>query len=196
MLRQLLLVQTLASIFSCKNNVQTVDNIDKVDTSLKILVYGLPDREQRRAMNTVAKKYDFHYFPVAGCVVSEHLLDSVNKENKKVYEILEKKFGKNWRLTFAAQVDTMKNLQKQVEELVKKESYITDKENQLEKDDNGLDYLIEPIVGHETFGVKAYGWGQWNGKTELVIYYKLTVDLTKKTVIKNSDVIEKLSNRS
>ena len=196
MLRQLLLGLTLTSIFSCKNNVQTVNNSNKVDTSLKILVYGLPDREQRRAMNTVAKKYDFHYYPVAGCVVSEHLLDSVNKENKKVYEILEQKFGKNWRLTFAAQVDTMKNLQRQVEELVKKESYITDKENELEKDDNGLDYLIEPIVGQETFGVKAYGWGQWNGKTQLVIYYKLTVDLTKKIVIKNSDVVEKLFNRS
>jgi hypothetical protein len=194
MLRQLLAVIAITALFSCKRTVQTVDTRNKVDTSLRILIYGLYEREQDRAMNTVAQKYDFRYYHVAGCVISEHLLDSVNKENKRIYKILEQRFGKNWRFTFAEEVETMENLQEQVETLVKKESYITVKENELEKDGNGLDYSIDPIEGQKTFAVKAYGWGQWHDKTELVIYYQLTVNLTKKTVVKNSDVIEKLYN--
>lgn len=106
MFRHLIFGLILTSIFSCKSNIQTINNSNKVDTSLKILIYGLLDREQFRAMNTVAKKYNFHYYPVGGCVISKHLSDSVNKENKKVYEILVKKFGKNWRSTFADEVDT------------------------------------------------------------------------------------------
>ncbi|HVY75298.1 MAG TPA: hypothetical protein VG890_10735 [Puia sp.] len=143
-------------------------------------------------MNTVAKNYGFLYYGVTGCIISQKLLDSVNKENKRVYEILEQRFGKNWKLAFAKKVDTMENLQEQVEELVKKEPYIVDEEKKLEKEGDGLDHLINPITEQNIFEVKAYGWGQWKGETELLVYYKLTVDLRKKTVTKNSDITEKL----
>lgn len=198
MFQQFLLGVLFTLIISCKNNADTTNTAETVtvDTTLKILIYGLPNMEQRRAMNTVAKKYGFTYFAVAGCIISEKLSDSVRKENKRVYEILERRFGNNWRPTFAAEVDTMQQLQQQVEALVKKEQYIINKESELEKDGNGLEYLIDPIAGQNTFDVKAYGWEQCNGETELVIYYKMTVDLSKKAVIKNSEVVERLYNRS
>lgn len=192
MLRQYFVGLFLFLIFSCKSGVHKGDKQPNVDTTLKILTYGLPNREQQRAMNTVAKKYGFHYFGVAGCVVSENLLDSVNRENKRVYEILGQKFGKDWRLKLASEVDTMKRLQANVEELVKKENYIIDKENELEKDGNGLEYLVDPTDKQNFFTVKVYGWGQWNGEMELIVYYKLNVDLTDKKVTKISSVLERL----
>lgn len=196
MFRQFFLGQFLLIVFSCKTSFHINDKSTNVDTTLQILTHGLPDREQQRAMNSVAKKYGFRYYGVAGCIVSEHLLDSVNKENERVYKILEQRFGKDWLLTFATEVDTMERLQAQVEELVKKENYIVDKENELEKDGNGLYYLIDPTDKQNVFAVKAYGWGQWNGETELIVYYKLTVNLTMEKVIKNSNMVEPLYNRN
>jgi hypothetical protein len=110
----------ILSMISCKNNNHSAYNHNIVDTTLKILIYGLQDREQLRAMDTMASKYGFRFYAVAGCVISKLLLDSLNKQNKKVYAVLEQRFGRNWKLTFSTEVDSMRNLQKQVEVLLKK----------------------------------------------------------------------------
>jgi hypothetical protein len=196
MLLKILTALLFISVVSCKNNTTITGKSNITDTSLKILTYGLPSREGTRAMNTVAKQYGFHYYAVAGCIISKSLLDSVNRENKKVYEILEKRFGNNWRSTFAEQVDSMEQLQMNVEELVKKQDYIIAKQKELKKDGNGLDYKIQPTDKQNIFFVKAYGWGMWNGKTELLVYYTLTVDLSRKLVIKSSEDVEKLYKNS
>jgi len=192
MLLKMLTALLFISLVSCKNKTTITAISNTVDTSLKILTYGLPSKEGTRAMNTVAKQYGFRYYPVAGCIISKSLLDSVNRENKKVYEILEKRFGSNWRSTFSKQVDSMEHQQICVEELVKKQDYIIAKQKELEKDGNGLDYKIQPTDKQKIFTVKVYGWRLWNGKTELLAYYTLTVDLSRKLVIKNSEEIEKL----
>ncbi len=196
MLRQLSVGLIFFFIVCCKNKTLPIDKVKAADTSLKILTYGLANIEQQRAMNTLAKKYSFHYYSVAGCIVSKQLLDSVDKENDKVYNILKERYGKDWRLTFATEVDTMQKLQHDVEELVKKERYIRDKERELWKEENGLDYLINPTTQTNIFTVKVYGWGTWNGESELLVYYKLSVDLNKKRVKLTSSTPERLYNRS
>lgn len=195
MLLKILTALLFISIVSCKNDPTITLKSNIADTSLKILTYGLPSKEGTRAMNTVAKQYGFRYYPVAGCVISKSLLDSVNKENKKVYEILEQRFGNNWRLTFAEQVDSMEHQQMHVEELVMKQDYIIAKQKDLRKDGNGLDYKIQPTDKQNIFTVKAYGWGIGNSEKELLVYYTLTVDLSRKLVIKNSEEMEKLYNK-
>lgn len=194
MLLKVLPVLIVIVIVSCKSNTTITVKSNIADTSLKILTYGLPDKESTRAMNTVAKKYGFHYYPVAGCFITESLLDSVNRENKKAYEILDKRFGSNWRFKFDEEVDTMERKQDYVEELVKKQDYIIAKQKELENDGNDLDYKIEPTDKQNVFTVKAYGWGICNSEPELVVYYIITVDLSQKLIIKNSDEIERLSN--
>jgi hypothetical protein len=119
----------ILSMISCKNTNHSAYNHNIVDTTLKILIYGLQDREQLRAMDTMASKYGLRFYAVAGCVISKLLLDSLNKQNKKVYTVLEQRFGRNWKLTFSTEVDSMRNLQKQVEVLLKKEARLLDKEN-------------------------------------------------------------------
>jgi hypothetical protein len=196
MARHLLFGLFFLLIFSCKSNDYHLKQDKPIDTTLKFLTYGLPDREQQRAMNVVAKCYGFHYYPVGNCVIPQSLADSVSKENQKVNDILEQRFGKRWRLTFAAQVDTMQKLQHEVEKLVKKERYIVKKEEELNKEDDGLEFLIDPTDRKNIFTVKVYGWGKLNGQNELMIYYKLTVDLDTKTITKNSSTAERLYNRS
>lgn len=193
-LRQYFVALSIFSIFSCKSGVHKDDKQMNVDTTLKILTYGLPDDEQQAAMNAVAKKYGFHYFQVAGCVISKNLVDSADKENNRVYEILRQKFGKDWQSIFETEVATMIRLQANAEELVKDENYIIDKEKELDKDGNRLYYLIDPAEEQNLFTVKVYGMGLWNRESQPVLYYNLLVDLKNKRVTIKSSMLEPFYN--
>jgi hypothetical protein len=153
---------------------------NKTDTTLKYLLLGDIDGEYCRAENIVAKKYGFSLVVVAGCVVTHEFDDSVTMENKRVYKILGQRFGKNWQIKFRKEIDTMMELQAKVKELVQKEPYMND----------GLRYLIEPVGDQNIFSVKLYGWRRENEKVSHVTFFKLTVNLAKKTVTKESDTIE------
>jgi hypothetical protein len=70
---------------------------------LKWLLIGLPD--ELIAENTIAKMYGFQFLPFGGCVVSNQLSDSINKENKIVNTFLSTKYGKNWKVDFDKRVE-------------------------------------------------------------------------------------------
>lgn len=185
------LLFTLLVLFalSCKNQSANKQNNSKTaDTTLTLLTYGEPYRERDRAEDVVAKKYGFKILAVAGCVVSEDLIDSVDRVNKRVNKLLDQRLGPNWRPGYEKEVDTMMEWQLQVEALVKKQPYITATEKEMQ----GLSYFIDPIEQPNTFFVKAYGWGKGDSEYVLYSYYKLTVDLAKQVVIKNSDTLEKM----
>lgn len=186
MLKLLFIGLIAASTLSCKSNAQNIEIKKPGDSSLTILTYGLPDISQRSAMDAVAKNYNFSYYAVAGCIVTDQLLDSVDRENKKVYDILEKRFGKNWQSKFNDEVQTMVKSQRQVIKLVKKERYISTKETELGNGGYGLDYIIDQNHNQSSFNVKVYGWNEILVKPEQVILYELTVDLKNKTVVLNA----------
>ena len=73
MIRNITPVFLFLLIFSCRGKIEQVNEIPKKDTALKILIWGLPDRDQRIAMDLVAKKYGFEYHSmssVGGCVMA------------------------------------------------------------------------------------------------------------------------------
>jgi hypothetical protein len=74
----------------------------KSTSELKWLLTGLPD--ELIAENIIAKIYGFQFFSFGGCVVSNQLRDSINKENKKLYLILSKKYSKSWKINFDKRV--------------------------------------------------------------------------------------------
>lgn len=160
------------------------------DTVVRILTYGLPNWTRDRASNVVAIKYGFQYYAVAGCVVTKDLTDSVKRENDIALRILEKRLGKNWEKRFEEDVDKMIARLDEVEKLVRKERYIIDKEQELEKDQKELQFLIAALPlplrqkehesGHicQQFDVKAYGW---EGDA-CIMYYRMQVELDRKNV--------------
>ncbi|RYG02040.1 MAG: hypothetical protein EOO02_11395 [Chitinophagaceae bacterium] len=71
------------------------------DSLLTMLTYGMPVRGiYGETVHQVALKYGFRYYAVAGCVVTENLVDSVRKENDKVSMQIAMRYGINWKEQF------------------------------------------------------------------------------------------------
>lgn len=107
-MRKLLFISILFGILGCNNPNKKTANHDR---SLTILTHGLPDFGRQQAEIVVAAQYGFKFKSVAGCVISEALSDSIDIKNRLTEAILAQKYGKEWKLRFYAEVDSI--LQKQ-----------------------------------------------------------------------------------
>ena len=159
------------------------------DTGLKILTYGLP--YDNRAASVIAKKYGFRYYPVAGCVVEPGLSDSVYRENQRVMNILAQRYGADWEKRFDKQVEELRLKYEEIELMLRQESFIKKKVDELDAAGNGLHFAISDANPADVYEIKAYGWGEWKGEDELVVFYKISVDLNKKSVKLLSSEVEK-----
>jgi hypothetical protein len=64
---------------------------------LEYWTYGLPNPPyQQKAEEVISRKWGFSTKSVAGCVVTEGLLDSVKQHNLAVDKSLSAKYGKDW----------------------------------------------------------------------------------------------------
>lgn len=59
------------------------------------LTYGLPNFHREEIEKTVNKKWKIKTVRVAGCEVTQELVDSVRSENEKTDLALQKRYGKN-----------------------------------------------------------------------------------------------------
>jgi len=81
-------------VLSCHEKEETM--IHK-DGYYWFLTYGFPDFQREEFEKTVNKKWKIKTVRVAGCVVTQELMDSVRSENKKTNLALQKRYGKNWK---------------------------------------------------------------------------------------------------
>jgi len=109
---------------------------------------------------------------------SNKLANSIIKENNITYEKLNQRYGKDWKVKFNSEIDLIRHLLDKVEYIIRKEPYIINKNKDLEKNGDGLNYDIYSLTSN-IFSVKAYSWGTWNGQNRLLIYYKITIDLSR-----------------
>ena len=181
-------------LIGCNQNSKTDKQKEiQFDTNkkLRLLTYGEPpDMERQSAENVIADKWGIEYFGVAGCVVTQDLIDSVTKHNKEVEAIIGNKYGKSWQTTFEKEVEEELIKQKVATSLLDKEIIIISKRNELEKEGNGLHYRFRPLNKNE-YIVNATGWGQINGKDEFVSYFRYSVDIENKKVKLTSDSLMK-----
>lgn len=167
------------------------DGLTDNDTTkpFRLLVYGgPPDLEWQSAVNVIAHKWGIQYYSVAGCVVTEKLVDSVDRHNKKVNERIVKKYGAGWKTAFDKEVSEEMARQKIASLLLDKEQRITTKRNELEKNGNGLQYLLWPTNAH-TYQASIRGWGQLDGKDSYVSYFRYMVDIENKKAQLVSDSV-------
>jgi len=59
----------------------------------RILTYGLPNYNYQKAMEHIGKKWGIELYPVAACMVSQKLIDSVKIVNQKLWKKMDIIYG-------------------------------------------------------------------------------------------------------
>jgi hypothetical protein len=180
---RLIIPLLIIGLFSCvdKGQIPLETNIPK-DTSLKIIVTGLTDLETITQLDSLAKKYAFKYYPL-GCVVTKQLMDSVEKENNITYKILEKRYGKNWRNNFNSQYYTVSRVRLQADSLINKN---------FPHDNKYFHYVVMPNQQKNGYQIKVYSTDSLNGKSELIVHYKIAIVLGQVKKVQITKTFEKL----
>lgn len=157
----------------------------KCDTTYKLLTYGLPRFEYQNATAVIGRKWCIKYFAVAGCIVSNELMDSVRMENRGVAAAIESRYGTDWEVRFDA--DVQREFEREQEIVAKIEALpaIQERQKELKSEGNGLHYWVIPVAGGDEVLVRGYG--QWEGKTEWLVLYEFRVDGTAGTITLASD---------
>lgn len=187
---------TLSSIkIHCDDNERNTpllhsNTIETNDSTLRILTYGMvlryDDELSRRA---VEKKYGFERYVVAGCVVTNELLDSVKIHNDAIRVILTKKHGANWEKEMEKEIMALHNEEKKAISLLEKEKYVAEKRKEAKEKGYILDYKMDyPVEGVFKFIIyqDRYDTLEWQRE----IYFRVTVDLKRNKVILESDTVE------
>jgi len=94
----------------------------------RLLIYGLPRADNQNARKIIADKWGIEFYAVAGCIVSQELVDSVKKENANVFKLLESKYGENCKEIFSKEIDEEYKIEKEISELVRNQSFAKNKQ--------------------------------------------------------------------
>lgn len=177
---------------SCNKQEKKVDTL-KTESDYTILTYGLPNMERQNSRNIIAEKWKIKFKSVAGCMVSEQLLDSVKTINGRVDKNLEKKYGKNWNQKFEKEIDEEYERYKQITAILEKVDFIKKRDEQMGIEGNGLDYYMTPIKNSPAdYDVSVEGWSTIDNKDVWVSYYRMRVNCKTKKYILLEDKIEKI----
>lgn len=156
-------------------------------SKFRLLTYGLPNFEKENSKNVIAEKWGIEFYAVAGCIITQELSDSVKQHNMTVERLIVKKHGKNWRDKFYKEVDAEFETEKKVTTFIDKLDYIKRKQADMEKEGNGLHYMMTPVANTTQYNVWVQGWGKWKGQDEWITYYKPLVDYKTKSIKLLSD---------
>lgn len=79
----------------------------------RILTYGLPNHHYQKAMEFVGKKWGIEIYPVAGCMVTQKLLDSVETVHTELWKKMDSIQGIDSKKKFRKETITeMKRISK------------------------------------------------------------------------------------
>lgn len=159
---------------------------------LRPLTYGMPaDIEKQNAKHVIAEKWGIQFYAVAGCMVSQELVDSVDRHNKIVEDLIAHKYGKSWRDRFYKQVDDESEIEKKVKIVIAESNDFSKRLIATGMGNNNFNYFMTPVPNSTKYNVSVCNWGKWQGKDEWLTYYKLKVDYRSKSITLVSDKIIK-----
>lgn len=143
---------------------------------LEIYTYGLADFGAERSRARVARKWGFSYRSIAGCVVTQELVDTANAHNRAVEAAIARQHGEDWKPRFESEVAAAMSLDSAISAAAMRNPTIADAQRHLDAEGKGL--LFEP--GEERadgqMEVYAYTYDDWQGKPAFVTQYTLAVD--------------------
>lgn len=111
-MKALFILLLLLILFSCKDKQyqQKTDSFAKEmkldsNATFRLLRSGVPpEAKVENALKIIGKKWGIAYYWVAGCIVSDKLSDSIEKNNSEVLKQIDSKFGKDWYFKFNQEV--------------------------------------------------------------------------------------------
>lgn len=170
----LLLLTTLLYALPCLSQSK------EAKPEFRWLTYGEPGNEVVK--NFVASKWGIEFYPVAGCVVTRELKDSVAQQNKKVEPRLIKKYGNDWMARLHKDIQAESLNQQKVYDLILQADFLKKNIIRLEEGGNAWFSNITPIPNSTVYNVTIKGLIPMDGKSEFVTFYKLAVDYKARTV--------------
>lgn len=169
-MKNFLLLIILIFALSCSSkNRQSVSTVGQ-DTLIKVLSYGYPSMYAFQ-QDKVAHKYGFRFITVADCEVTDKLVDSVATINKIAYLKIEKLNGKDWNERYERDILTEFTRDSTIIAKIEKLDFIKDKDRELEKWGNGLDFFVDSSLGQDIYRVNVLGY--LDSTPELVSYFRI-----------------------
>lgn len=153
----------------------------------RLLTYGLPDFETQDARKIVAGRWEIEFYPVAGCMVYDALIDSVRLHNAAENKKIEAVYGIGWRDKFEKQVKAEFAIHQQITAILDQQGFIKNKNTELAKTSSSLYYKIKPLADKNIYEVLMYAVGEWEGKPGYITHFILQVDYKEKLVSILSD---------
>ena len=151
---------------------------------LEYLIYGKSwTLETQSAEDIIAKKWGFRYKAVAGCLVTDKLVNSVQKHNEKVNQAFIAKFGKNWKDLMSKDFNTEFLTEKKAIALLEQQKGIVLKTEKLEKQKSRLTYYLKAFNNDPSYLIYVCGHEIVKGnQVVFLIYFKYSVDLKNSSV--------------
>jgi len=165
-----LLLFCIILILACTSNRPKNGSINKNDSIITVLTYGYPTMYVFQE-GKVARKYGFRHISVADCNVTDRLKDSVGKVNKIAFEKIEKLNGKDWLEKYKNDILTEFSRDSTIITKIENLNFIKDKDNELGKRNNGLDFFVDSVLGQDIYRVNILGY--LDSTSELVSYFRV-----------------------
>jgi hypothetical protein len=147
----------------------------------RLLTYGEPS-SKKETYEFVGQRWGIEFYPVAGCVVTQELIDSVKYHNQEIESLIIKKYGVDWKSKFDNEINAEFENQNTVIALVEETDFIKNNKALLQLENDQIIYRLTPILNTSKYHVIIPGWISIQGKKEWVTFYKLLVDYKTKSV--------------
>ncbi|WP_347219858.1 hypothetical protein [Chryseobacterium sp.] len=182
MIKNLLLGILMITATSCdKGGKGTSEKGQKQsqETYYTILSYGFPNMERRRLMEGVSEKWKIKNIDVAGCEVTQELMDSVVVENKKTYAALEKRYGKDWEIRYEKDMEAFVMKQVDIMDILIVNKPFREKLKSCNIEIDGVNKDVRQIRNSEVYEVTVYDMDKNYKK---IICCTMQIDTKNRTV--------------
>ena len=174
-----LLVPLLFSCGSDSSGIPVTDDAQKLklDTGpLEFYTFGFANVGANPSRARVARRWGISYRSIAGCVVSQELIDSAHAHNRAVEAELAENHGADWKLRFEREVGEAAALDSIIQRATWKNPAIAAAQKTLDR--AGAALLFEPgaLATDSTVEVVAYAYDQWEGQPAFVTRFTVKVD--------------------
>ena len=145
------------------------------------LTYGMPMEDDYQEAKIAYAKYNLQFIGVAGCMVSEELMDSVKNHNRFVNRLISKRFGYSWYDSLRAQTKREYAYDTTLISTVSHFDFVRERQEKLRAVGNGLHFTVDPKIGERVREISACGYADRGSKW--VQYFLFKVDTENKKLI-------------
>jgi hypothetical protein len=173
------LIILLILLIGCKE--PTTSNSSTYKTLKKYLIYGMPN--DITIAKYVAKEYGFIYLRVAGCIVTDSIINHCNKANKRITKEIGEIYGKNWKEKYDEKVINLEIKYTEAKEILLTNSACKARQQELEsKGYRVWQELIDVDINQQILKICMYYTNTLIGKQNIIPDKIYKIDIVKKTV--------------